>query len=110
MVSFQKVQVGLSNFIETEITAQLSGWQKIAAETAVGLYMAQLPAKIEALSQNPAFSGLGIVSGNQVDVEKLYKELSKHFKEPVQVQIPMLGTATFTKENLDTLYKAIINA
>lgn len=110
MVSFEKFQSGVIRFIETEITAQFTGWKKVVAETAVGLYISQIPHKIQELSQNPLFAGMGIVSGNQVDVEKLYNELSKHFKQPVPVEIPMLGTANFTKENLDTLYTMILNA
>lgn len=110
MVSFQKIQIGVSNFIESEITAQLSGWKKIAVETAVGLYIAQIPEAIARLAQNPIFAGMNIVNGDKVDVKKLYDEISKHFTEPVSVDIPMLGTAQFTKENLDTLYKMITTA
>lgn len=110
MVTIQKVQAGVANFIEKEITAQFTGWKKLVAETAIGLYISQLPAQISALSQNPVFANLGIVAGDQVDVDKLYTELSKHFTQSVAVQIPMLGTATFTKENLDTLYQMILSA
>lgn len=110
MVSLQKVQMGVSRFIETEITAQFTGWKKLLAETAIGLYMAQLPAQVEALAKNPMFAGMGLVKGDQVDLDRLYNELDRHFQQPVAVDIPMLGTAQFTRENLATLYQMIQNA
>lgn len=110
MVSLQKVQTGVTRFIETEITAQFTGWQKLLAETAIGLYMAQLPTQLEALAKNPIFAGMGVIKGDQVDVDRLYTELDRHFQQPVSLTIPMLGTAQFTRENLATLYQMILSA
>lgn len=110
MVPIQKVQAGLSRFIETEITAQFGGWQKVVVETAVGLYMSQLPAQIKSLSQHPVFSGLGLVKDDQVDIDRLYGELEKHFQQPIAVTIPLLGTAQFTRENLAALRQMILSA
>ena len=108
MITIQKFQVGISKFIETEITSQFTGWQKLTAETAIGLYISQLPGHIENLNKNPVFAGMGIVKDGKIDIDSLYHELSKHFTDPIPVKIPLLGTATFTKENLDTLYQILI--
>lgn len=109
MVSVQKVQTGIANFVETEVTAQFSGWKKLVANTVVGLYLGKLPDQLQALSAHPMVSSLGLMQDGQVDIDALYAELAKHFSQPVAIDIPMLGTAQFTKENLDTLYRMIVN-
>lgn len=104
MISIEKFQNVMANYVESQVTVQLSGWKKLAAETVVGIYISKFPVMINNLNENIMFSSLELVKDGKIDVDCLYEEMRKHFKEPIPVQIPKIGTFTFTKENLDELY------
>ena len=101
MVPVQQVKNGLARFVDDEVVAGMSGWQKIAVSTAAGLAINRLTPKLEALP-------LDLYKDGQVDVEAIYQEAVQHWSAPVPVSIPMIGTITLTKDNLDKLYSLII--
>ena len=101
MVPVQQVINGLSRFIDSEVVANMAGWQKIAVSTAAGLAISRMMPQIEALP-------LGLYKDGAVDVEAIYSEVRKHWSAPVPVQIPLIGTLTLTSANIDTLYSLIM--
>lgn len=104
MISMEQAQKGAIKFIENEVTSQMNGWQKLVAETAIGLYMSKIPEKIKALMSHPIAQDMGIMKDGMIDVDAVYAEASKHFTTPITVPIPVLGNIQFTKEDLELLY------
>lgn len=110
MVTLDKVQKGAIKFIENEVTSQMNGWQKLLAETAIGLYMSKLPDKIGSLLSHPMIQDMGIVKDGEIDIDTVYNEAAKHFDSPIVVNIPVIGNFQFVKADLDVLYNYITNA
>ena len=64
------------------------------------------------LTKNPLVKSLGIIDkdGN-VDIETIYAELQKQAsKTPAIIPIPMIGEIRLTSEDVESLYRHILNA
>jgi hypothetical protein len=107
MIETRKVGQGIAKYIETEITPQFIGWQRLTAETAAGLFLSRLPETVKALSTHPAIGTLGVINGEQIDVDRIYQEAIKHFGNVIDVDLPVVGTLHFSKDDLTTLYRTI---
>ena len=105
MVTMQQLQNGLGRFVDTELTANMSGWVKPVAQTVAGLFISELPRTIE---KHPIAQALSLVQDGMVDIDKAYAELVKHVTAPVPVPIKGIGTMMVTRENIDTLYRMIL--
>ena len=107
MISTQQMQNGIIRFVEQEVSSQMTGLSKFAVETVVGLYMARFPQYVQQIGMSPIFAPLKLVDNGMIDVDAVYAEAAKHLNTPISLQVPMIGTFEFTKENLDTLYNMI---
>lgn len=107
MISIQQMQNGINRFVEQEIASQMNGWQKLAVETVVGLYVANLPQYIQQIGSNPMLAPLGLIENGMINLDAVYAEAAKHFNSPLSFQVPTIGAFEFTKANLDTLYTMI---
>jgi hypothetical protein len=52
---------------------------------------------------------LGIVEGNDIDVDSIYKELKRQAaKGDVKISIPMIGDIRLSERDVDSLYGYIV--
>ena len=108
MVSIDRVQAGVARYLDTEIIAKMSGVNKwlVAAD------VSDAPALLRKLNENKAFAALNLIdeAGN-VDIDKVYQHLKPiAAKYSAPVTLPVVGTLTFTEQDVDSLYTHIMQS
>lgn len=112
MVSIDKIEQGVAHYLDGELMPQLqnNGWEKVLVGTAASLAIRKSGAIAAGYKDHKLVKMLGIMDekGN-VDVEALATELKKNIpKEGFKVDIPIVGTMTFHKDDVDKLYEYIM--
>lgn len=112
MVSIENIQKGLANYLDTELAGKLkdNSLQNVMIKVGISLYIKNFSSKIETLKDNTAIKMLGIFddSGN-IDVDVLRTELENNIPATgMKVDVPMVGTMTFHKDDVEKLYNYII--
>ena len=114
MVTMEKVQIGLVNFIDRDLAPGLSGWDRVVVAGGSGLLVANLPNIINQYANHPMVAALGVYDKekNMVDIDALYKAATPYMgTDSLPVKIPVMGiTVKIGKPEIDTLYKYIKEA
>lgn len=112
MISVDKIEQGIADYLDAELMPQLqgNGIEKVIVGTAASLLIRKSGTIIESYKDNKLVKLLGIMDENgNVDVDILAEELKKNIsKDGVKIDIPVIGTMTFHKEDVDKLYNYII--
>lgn len=112
MVSVNQIEQGIASFLDTEFMPNLpqNGIQKVMAGTAISLIIKRSGNIVREFTNNSFVKMLGIMDeeGN-MDIDILRSELKANMPETgVVMDLPMIGTLTFHKGDVDTLYNHII--
>ncbi|MBR4893719.1 MAG: hypothetical protein IKY53_00720 [Lachnospiraceae bacterium] len=107
-----KVIRGTTNFIDAEVLGKLrGGWQSWVLGAFTGLVMSGADDFIRNLSKNPMLKALGIIDGEQIDVDKLYKQLRAQAEiSTATIDLPLAGSITLGVNDVDRLYRLIQEA
>ena len=110
MIPYNQVVNGLTKYIDSEIVSKIGGWQKWALGAGLGIAVSRGADIVGQMKTMPIIKMLNIIDEeNKVDVEIIYRELKKQAeKEPITVALPMVGTVTFTRDDVDKLYNHIM--
>lgn len=112
MVSIDKIEKGVASYLDGELMPQLqnNGLEKVIVGTVVSLAISKSGAIVAGYKDNKLVRMLGLMDDDgNVDVEVLATELKKNIpKEGVKVDIPIIGTMTFHKNDVDKLYEHIM--
>lgn len=113
MVSIARAEQGFANFLDKEMLAKLpdGGLQK----TAIGVLSALMVKKsgniLGGVQDNALISALGIFdeSGN-IDIDVLRDVVKENIPTTgLKVKIPVVGNMTIFKEDVDALYRHIMD-
>lgn len=112
MVSIDKIEQGVANYLDSELMPQLqnNGFEKIIIGTVASLLIRKTGTIIEGYKDNKLVKMLGIMDDNgNVDVDTLMEEVKKNMpKEGVKIDVPVIGMLTFHKEDVDKLYDYVM--
>ena len=115
MIPIEKATRGIVAYLDNELMTQLPN--DSLKKVGFGLFAALVardPMKIiGSFVSIDILQALGIISadGNAVDIDLLRDELKKRIPtEGVKMNIPLLGTATFTAYDIDKLSSYIMSA
>lgn len=110
MVHYTKVIQGLAAYAENEIAGKLAGSGKgWMVGTAIGIVAGSADAYARKLLDNEMLKAVGIVEGENVDVERLHAELMKQARKGnATIPVPLLGAVTFTAADVDAAYRYIL--
>ena len=112
MVSVDKIEKGVANYLDGELMPQLqtNGLEKVIVGTVASLAIRKSGTIIAGYQDNKLVQMLGIMDEKgDIDVDTLVEEVKKNMpKEGVKVDVPILGTLTFHKEDVDKLYDYIM--
>jgi hypothetical protein len=87
--------------------------KRIMMAGAVSLYLKQNENMVDTLASNPLFTGLGVMgTDGNVNIESLRDALKGEIQKVgfMRLSIPFIGDIDFTPEDVDTLYKFIVEA
>ncbi len=111
-VGLDKVQLGLTKFIDSEMINHLEGWKKIGFGAGAALIIKNLPNTLQVYANHPFIAMLGVIDENgKIDIDALHDAVVDYFSENGDyVNIPLLGRVKITKEDIENLYKYIKEA
>lgn len=111
MVSIGKIEQGVAAYLDTEVMPKFpnSGFEKVLAGTAMSIIIRRSGRIVESYKDNKAVQMLGLMdSEGNVDIDILAEELKKNFpKDGMKVDVPIIGSMTFHKEDVDKLHEYI---
>lgn len=109
MYNYDKVMNGIASFIDEEIVSKMHDWRGWVVGSALGLSLSKFENIFNTLKDNEFVKMLGIIEGNNVDVDSIYKELKRQAaKGDVKISIPMIGDIKLSERDVDSLYGYII--
>jgi hypothetical protein len=112
MIHKSKVLYGIASYIDDEIVAKLAGgWKAWVVGGMAGIAVSRADGLLSQLANNPMVKALGLIDGENIDVETIYEELRRQAqKGAATVELPMLGVITFSVSDVDSLYRYIKGA
>jgi hypothetical protein len=115
MVHRSSLIPGFSKFIDENILAHYpaTSMKRILMAGAVSLYLKQGEGLVDSLLSNPLITTLGVAkSDGMVDIETIRDTLKQEVNKAgfMRVSIPMVGDIDFTPEDVDALYKFIVES
>ena len=112
MMHYSKVIKGLATYIDADILGKLNGSAaKWAAGAAVALALRRAEQIYHQIADNAIVRALGLVDGENVDVDAIYSELLKQAQQgSATLNVPMLGPITFAVADVESLYRHIMVA
>ena len=110
MVTYNQVVNGMSRYIDQEITNKMQGLSRWAIGATSGIALSSRGTNIfNALKANPVIKMLEVIDENDmIDIDIIYTEIRKQAeKGSATIEIPMIGSITLTKDDVDKLYHLI---
>lgn len=112
MVSSTSIEKGIASYLDNELMPKLplEGIKRVALGTAVGVIIKRAGFMLENLKDNQMLLAFGIVDGQGgFDLELLQQEAKKQISDAgFNIDIPLIGSITFKKEDVDLLYNHIL--
>lgn len=109
MVTYNQVVNGMAKYIDQEIINKIQGWQRWALGAGAGIMMNKGTNMFNAFKAHPVVKMLEVIDENDmIDIDTIYTELRKQAeKGSATIDIPMVGSITLTKDDVDKLYRLI---
>lgn len=110
MVHYKKVVQGIANYVDDEIISKFTGsWKAWVLGTAATLITARADAVFQTLKDNAALKALGLIDGENIDVETVYAEMLKQAqKSSATISLPVIGPVTFGVGDIEAIYRHIV--
>lgn len=113
MVTVSQIQRGFVLFVDNEVAAAFSGWQKAVVGGSAGLLAANFPNMVKVYSSHPFVAALGVYepTNNMIDIDALYNAfVPKLGADKIPITIPKIGTIRMGQNEIDTLMRYIKEA
>lgn len=112
MVHRSKVINGIAGYVDDEIVSKMNGsWKAWVVGGAAGIVAARADRLMAALSDNQMIKALGLMDGENVDVEAIYAEMLKQARKgSATIDVPLVGPVTFGVADVESLYRHIMGA
>lgn len=111
MVTIQKIEQGIAAYLDSELMPHFTGggFEKVIAGTAMSLIVRRGGNILNHYKDNKTIRMLGLMDDNgNIDIDILAEEFKKNIPaEGMKVEIPIIGTMTFHKDDVDKLHEYI---
>lgn len=109
MIHYSRVIQGIANYVDNDLVSALKGsWKAWLLGGAAGIAMARAEQLFNSIKDNPVVAALGLVEGENINVDLLYSELKKQAqKGTATATLPVIGPVTFGPNDVDALYRYI---
>ena len=107
MINYETFINGVVKFIDNEITPQMTGFKKLAFGVGSGIMLKKGDNMFNMIKDNKFIHALGILDNqNNIDIDMLKQEIeSKMGDEKYSIEVPMIGTITLNRGDLEKLYR-----
>lgn len=113
MATIAQIQRGFVAFVDNEVAAVFTGWQKAVVAGAAGLLASNFPNIVKTYAGHPVVAALGIYDpqSNSVNIDALYNAfVPKLGTEKIPIAIPKIGTIKMGQPEIDALMRYIKEA
>ena len=108
MVTIQQAQQGISRFIDNEVLPHMTGIKKIGLGMYSALALQNAAGALEKLKTNPAIAMLNVIDDNgMIDIDALYNVAVPMFAEKQTFDLPVIGSVTFDRNDVEKLFRYI---
>lgn len=110
MVTISQIQRGFVLFVDNEVAAAFTGWQKAVIAGAAGLLASNLPNIVKVYGNHPMVAALGVYDTNSgtVNIDALYNAVvPKLGADKIPITIPKIGTIKMGQPEFDALMRYI---
>lgn len=111
MVSIDRVERGIARFLDVELAPNLpkEGAGRVFAGAAMAIIIKRVGGLIRGYADSGIVRGLGVIDAEgNVDVDLLREVIKGNMSESgLAVSIPLAGTITLHRSDVDTLYRYI---
>jgi len=110
MIHYAKVIDGIVTYIDHDMLSKLNGsWKAWGLGALIGILKARAPEVFGQLRDNSMVKTLGLIDGEMVDVDTIYKNLLEQAQKcTATVDLPFVGCVTYSASDVDQLYRCII--
>lgn len=110
MVHYTRVLQGVANYVDNELVSKLAGsWKAWLLGGMAGIAVSRGEALFRQYKDNPVAHALGLVDGENIDIDTLFAELRKQAqKGSATVSLPVIGAVTFGVSDVDALHRYIM--
>lgn len=113
MVTISQIQKGFVRFVDNEVAAAFTGWQKAVVAGAAGLLAANFPNLVNTYTSHPIVAALGVYDpqSGMVNIDALYNAfVPKLGADKIPITIPKIGTIKMGQAEIDVLMRYIKEA
>lgn len=112
MVNFDKIKNGLAKYLDNEIIPNLSDKEseRFLAGIVSGIFIKRLDNIANSYLKNPIIQAAGVINNKgELDIDLIYEVAKEQIKtKALSIDLPVFGKLTFTRDDIETLYKYII--
>ena len=111
MIHYTRVVQGIAAYIDNELIGKLNGsWKAWLLGSIAGIGISNAEKLFMQYKDMPLLSALGIVDGENINVEAIYAEMRKQAQRgTATIQLPIVGAVTFGPADVDSLYRCIMS-
>ena len=113
MVTISQIQKGFVRFVDNEVAAAFTGWQKAVVAGAAGLLAANFQNLVNTYTSHPIVAALGVYDpqSGMVNIDALYNAfVPKLGADKIPITIPKIGTIKMGQAEIDVLMRYIKEA
>lgn len=109
MIHYSRVIQGILLYIQNEMAGKLAGsWKAWMLNVVAGMAATRAEAMFSKLAEHPAVAALGLIEGENVNVDAIMAELRKQAQNSTAtIQIPILGPYTVGIADVNALERYI---
>lgn len=110
MYHYRAVLQGLSKFVDEDLVPKMTGLQRWIFGTGAGIALSKGDEMFHQYKDMPILHTLGLIEDEKINVTCIYHELlTQAEKGPIHIDVPMLGTITLDKSDVEKMYRYIID-
>lgn len=111
MVHYNRVIQGIAAYIDNELVGKLNGsWKAWLLGSMAGIAVSNGEKMFRQYKDMPILAALGIVDGENINIETIYTELRKQAQRgSATVTLPVVGAVTFGPTDVDSMYRYIMS-
>ena len=110
MVTISQIQRGFVLFVDNEVAAAFTGWQKAIVAGGAGLLATNFPNLVNMYANHPMVTAMGLYDPQTggINIDAMYSAfVPKLGAEKIPITIPKIGTIKMGQPEIDTLMRYI---
>lgn len=112
MVTYNQIIVGIVKYIDVDVLPKIDGFRKLALGVGSSIALKKADEVFAIIKDNNILHALGIIdSNNNINIDILKETLLERMGEDkYPIDIPMIGTLTINRNDINRIYEFIMQS